>query len=41
MGMFDFVSSIGKKLFGDDAEAAEKIQEYIEGGPYQDILTST
>ena len=31
MGLFDFASSIGKKLFGDDDEdAGEKIQSHIE-----------
>jgi nucleoid-associated protein YgaU len=31
MGLFDFVSDIGNKLFGDDErEGAEKIKEYIE-----------
>ncbi len=31
MGLFDFASSIGKKLFGDDdADAAEKIKAHIE-----------
>lgn len=30
MGMFDFISDIGNKIFGDEAEAAEKIQEHIE-----------
>jgi nucleoid-associated protein YgaU len=29
MGLFDFVSDIGKKIFGTDAEAAENIREYI------------
>jgi nucleoid-associated protein YgaU len=30
MGLFDFVKSVGKKLFDRDAEAAEKIQAHIE-----------
>lgn len=31
MGLFDFVSNIGKKVFGiGDADAAEKIAEHIE-----------
>lgn len=30
MGLFDFVTDIGKKLFNGDAEAAEKIKAYIE-----------
>jgi nucleoid-associated protein YgaU len=30
MGLFDFVRDIGKKIFGNDAEAAEKIQAEIE-----------
>ncbi len=29
MGLFDFAKDIGKKLFGNDAEAGEKITEYI------------
>jgi nucleoid-associated protein YgaU len=29
MGLFDFVSDIGKKIFGKDAEAAENIKDYI------------
>lgn len=31
MGLFDFASNIGKKLFGGDDDPAEKIQEHIEG----------
>ena len=32
MGLFDFASDIGKKLFGDDDEdAGEKIEQHIEG----------
>jgi nucleoid-associated protein YgaU len=31
MGLFDFVRNVGKKVFGGDAEAAEKIKEEIEG----------
>lgn len=30
MGLFDFVKTIGKKLFDRDAEAAEKIKAHIE-----------
>lgn len=30
MGLFDFVKTMGKKLFDGDAEAAEKIQAHIE-----------
>jgi LysM repeat protein len=30
MGLFDFVSGIGKNLFGSEAEASEKIKDYIE-----------
>nr|CAA6823337.1 MAG: FIG00904084: hypothetical protein [uncultured Thiotrichaceae bacterium] len=30
MGLFDFASNIGKKLFGGDDDPAEKIQEHIE-----------
>ncbi|MEM8594468.1 MAG: peptidoglycan-binding protein LysM [Pseudomonadota bacterium] len=31
MGLFDFVSGIGKKVFGDDdAEAGEKLKQHIE-----------
>lgn len=30
MGLFDFASNMGKKLFGSDNEAAEKIKESIE-----------
>lgn len=30
MGLFDFARDIGKKLFGNDAEAGEKIKEEIE-----------
>jgi nucleoid-associated protein YgaU len=30
MGLFDFVSDIGKKVFGKEAEASEKIKDYIE-----------
>lgn len=29
MGLFDFVSDIGKKVFGDSDEASEKIKEHI------------
>ena len=29
MGLFDFVSDMGKKIFGDDDDPAEKIQESI------------
>jgi nucleoid-associated protein YgaU len=30
MGLFDFVRDIGKKIFGNDAEAADKIKAEIE-----------
>ena len=31
MGLFDFASDIGKKIFGnDDDDASEKLQEHIE-----------
>ena len=30
MGLFDFVKEMGKKLFGSEDEAAEKIKESIE-----------
>jgi nucleoid-associated protein YgaU len=30
MGLFDFVKSIGNKIFNRDEEAAEKIQQHIE-----------
>ena len=30
MGLFDFASNIGKKLFGREDEAPEKIKKYIE-----------
>lgn len=30
MGLFDFVASIGKKIFGSEAEAADKIKGYFE-----------
>ena len=30
MGLFDFAKNIGKKLFGDDDDPAEKIQAHIE-----------
>ncbi len=30
MGLFDFVRNVGNKVFGSDAEAAEKIKEEIE-----------
>lgn len=30
MGLFDFASNIGKKLFGSEDEAPEKIKELIE-----------
>lgn len=29
MGLFDFAADLGKKLFGDDDDPAEKIQEHI------------
>ena len=30
MGLFDFATDMGKKLFGDDDDPAEKIKESIE-----------
>ncbi len=30
MGLFDFVKDVGKKVFGDEAEASAKIKEEIE-----------
>lgn len=30
MGLFDFVSDVGKKIFGTSAEASEKIKDYME-----------
>lgn len=30
MGLLDFASDLGKKLFGDDDDPAEKIQQHIE-----------
>ncbi len=30
MGLFDFAANLGKKLFGDDDDPAEKIQAHIE-----------
>jgi len=30
MGLFDFARNIGKKLFGSEDEAPQKIKEYIE-----------
>lgn len=30
MGLFDFVKDVGKKLFGNEAEASDKIREAIE-----------
>ena len=30
MGLFDFVGDVGKKIFGSEAEASEKIKTYIE-----------
>lgn len=39
MGLFDFASDLGKKLFGDDDDPAEKIQEHIsEDNPGVDDL---
>ena len=32
MGLFDFASDIGNKIFGNDDEADEKIAENVEGG---------
>jgi nucleoid-associated protein YgaU len=30
MGLFDFVGNIGKKIFGNEEEAPEKIKQHIE-----------
>ncbi len=30
MGLFDFMKDVGKKLFGNEAEASDKIKEEIE-----------
>ncbi len=30
MGLFDFISDVGQKLFTSDADAAEKIKQHIE-----------
>jgi nucleoid-associated protein YgaU len=30
MGLYDFALNFGKKLFGDETEAAQKIKEHIE-----------
>lgn len=30
MGLFDFVKSIGERVFGDDDDPAQKIKEHIE-----------
>ena len=30
MGLFDYAKDIGKKIFGSEAEASEKIKDYIE-----------
>jgi nucleoid-associated protein YgaU len=30
MGLFDFVSNIGKKIFPSEAEASDKIKDYFE-----------
>lgn len=30
MGLFDFVKNVGEKVFHTDAEAADRIKEYIE-----------
>jgi nucleoid-associated protein YgaU len=30
MGLFDFVANIGKKIFGSEAEASDKIKGYFE-----------
>ena len=32
MGLFDFVKGMGKKIFGSEDEASEKIKDYIEAG---------
>ena len=30
MGLFDYAKDIGKKIFGSEAEASEKVKDYIE-----------
>jgi len=30
MGLTDFVKDVGKKIFGSEAEAADKVKDYIE-----------
>ena len=30
MGLFDFVKDVGKKVFGNEAEASDKIRQEIE-----------
>lgn len=40
MGLFDFASNLGKKLFGSDEDPAEEIQKHIESdNPGIDGLT--
>jgi nucleoid-associated protein YgaU len=42
MGLFDFASNLGKKLFGSNEDPAEKIQSHIESdNPGIDGLTVT
>jgi nucleoid-associated protein YgaU len=31
MGLFDYVANMGKKIFGSEAEASDKIKDYLEG----------
>jgi nucleoid-associated protein YgaU len=31
MGLVDFVTNIGEKIFGTEAEASDKIKDYLEG----------
>jgi len=30
MGLFDFVGDVGKKIFGSEAEASEKVKDYMK-----------
>lgn len=31
MGLLDFAASIGRKIFGSEAEASDKIKDYVDG----------
>ena len=42
MGLFDFVKDVGKKVFGNEAEASDKIRQEIEqDNPGIKVLTVT